>query len=539
MKDEQLLPRYPGLPSIVDGAEAIAHVESRMPPAFEEGGPAGGRVVSTGVLFARDVQEAADLTAIARRVAAVTGTPFVVAQEGLLTTRTIGSVRLPEDELLRMFAGDPVERASDLPGPADAPDIDRIRAALDAAMTEWTALTARPVGAVDAYRCAGASEILVSMGTTADTAIAVVDHLRAQGRPVGSVAVTSFRPFPTTELLAVLRRARSVGVVERVDDPLAAANPLTREVRSALYDAAAEGVMVPRVLSFSAGPGSDDIAAGDLLAVFGRLAVHGELPARHAVLGTKHPLALDRVRLDLRPSGAWSLRGDPVGAYWPATAIRLVATLAGDLFEAVVLAHPRSGPGEDGVATTYDLTIADAPIRLHAGLEQADAVPLRDVSAITLGDPLAGLVDGGTIFIRSTSADPEAIWLSIPASVRAEIVARRIRVTALDTASLAAVPVPMADPPSRTEDVALVGVFLRVSPFAARAGLDRTALMDAVRDHLAGSSARPADAVVDADLAVIGAAYDGLIDVTATLGLLPDAAGGTRGASLETEGAVR
>jgi hypothetical protein len=216
--------------------------------------------------------------------------------------------------------------------------------------------------------------------------------------------------------------------------------------------------------------------------------------------------------------------------------------LAGDLFQAVVLAHPRSGPGDDGVATTYDLTIADGPIRLHAGLERADVVPLRDVSAIDLGTPLAGLVDGGTIFIRSTSADPEAIWLSIPAAVRAEIVARRIRVTALDTGSLVAALVPTADLPSHLEDIALVGVFLRISPFAARAGLDRSALMDAVRVRLAGPSARPDDAVGDAGLAVIGAAYDGLIDVTAALGLLTDAVdapGEAQVASPESEGAVR
>ena len=84
--------------------------------------------------------------------------------------------------------------------------------------------------------------------------------------------------------------------------PLAVANPLTREVRAALYDAAAEGVMVPRVLSFSAGLGSRDVAAGDLVAVFDRLAIHGDLPDRHAVLGIRHPLALERV--GRRPAAA-------------------------------------------------------------------------------------------------------------------------------------------------------------------------------------------------------------------------------------------
>ena len=252
------------------------------------------------------------------------------------------------------------------------------------------------------------------MGTIADTAIAVVDHLRAQGRPVGCVAVTAFRPFPARELVAALRGARSVGVVERTDDPLAAANPLTRELRSALYDLAAEGGMVPRVLSISAGLGSRDIAAGDLVAIFDRLADHGEDEQRHYVVGIRHPLALPVVSVDLRPAGAYSLRGHSIGGFGSVTTNKLVATLAGELFGKQVQAYPRYGSEKKGLPTTYYLTIADEPIRLHAELDQVELVPLHDVSAFGLGDPLAGLADGGDVFIQSPLADPEAIWTSIP-----------------------------------------------------------------------------------------------------------------------------
>jgi len=63
-----------------------------------------------GILFARNAQEAADLTAIARRVAEATEVPFFVVQDGFLTTHTLESMNLPEDELLRRFVGDPRER---------------------------------------------------------------------------------------------------------------------------------------------------------------------------------------------------------------------------------------------------------------------------------------------------------------------------------------------------------------------------------------------------------------------------------------------
>jgi pyruvate-ferredoxin/flavodoxin oxidoreductase len=513
-----------------------------------------------GMLFARNAQEAADLAAIARRAAEAGDTPFMVAQDGFLTTHTLENVQLPEDDLLREFVGDPRDHVRDLFDPAEAlmtgvvqnqdsymkgrigqrAYTDRLPAILDDAYAEWARLTGRRYGPINTYRTEDADEILVSMGTIADTAIAVVDHLRAQGRQVGCVAVTAFRPFPARELLVALRGARAVGVVERTDEPLAAANPLTRELRSALYDLAAEGGLVPRVLSISAGLGSRDVAAGDLVAIFDRLADHGEDEQRHYVVGIRHPLALPVTPVDLRPAGAYSLRGHSIGGFGSVTTNKLVATLSGELFGKQVQAYPRYGSEKKGLPTTYYLTIADEPIRLHAELEQVEFVPLHDVSAFGLGDPLAGLADGGDVFIQSPLANPEAIWASIPASFRAEILARRIRVTALDTASLAKRHAPRADLEVRMQGVALVGVFLRVSPFAVRAGMDRTALLAAVRVQLGRFFGKRGGSVVDANLEVIAEAYDGLIDVTATIGADAGSTGpGTPPAEPVLEGAPR
>jgi Pyruvate/2-oxoacid:ferredoxin oxidoreductase gamma subunit len=65
--------------------------------------------------------------------------------------------------------------------------------------------------------------------------------------------------------------------------------------------------------------------------------------------------------------------------------------------------------------------------------------------------------------------------------------------------------------------VALVGVFLRLAPFADEAGLDRAALLEGVRARLGRFFGKRGARVVDANLAVVAAAYDGVIDVTAAL----------------------
>ena len=71
-------------------------------------------------MFARNAQEAADLTAIARRAAEASQTPFFVVQDGFLTTHTLENVQLPEDELLRDFVGNPRDRIASLFEPASA-----------------------------------------------------------------------------------------------------------------------------------------------------------------------------------------------------------------------------------------------------------------------------------------------------------------------------------------------------------------------------------------------------------------------------------
>jgi pyruvate-ferredoxin/flavodoxin oxidoreductase len=499
--------------------------------------------IGWGILFARNAQEAADLAAIARRVAEASQTPFLVCQDGFLTTHTLENVHLPEDELLRDFVGDPRLHIRDLFDPAEALMTgvvqnqdsymkgkigqraftglipDAFREAADA----WGVLTGRRYAPIDAYHTEDAQTILVAMGTIADTAVGVVDQLRARGRRVGLVGITSFRPFPAEDLVAALGGASAVAVVERTDEPLAAHNPLTREVRAALLARAEQGLPVPQVVSASAGLGSRDVAAGDLAAVFTWASdpeARRERP--FAVLGIRHELGLVPEQVEVRPAGSWSVRGHSVGGFGSVTTNKLVATLCGDLFGLQVQAYPRYGSEKKGLPTTYYLTIADAPIRQHAELAQVEFVPVHDASAFLFARPLDGLVDGGTVFLNSGLPTPEGIWASLPVAARSEIVARGIRVVALDTAELARRHAPRPDLLVRMQGIALVGVFLRVAPFAAERSSDE--LFGALRAVLARYFGKRGGKVVDANLALIRDAWESLLDVTAAVAASSQAA---------------
>ncbi len=491
-----------------------------------------------GILFARNVQEVVDLAAIARRAAEETETPFLVVQDGFLTTHTLENASLPEDELLHDFVGDPRLRIRDLFDPAEAlmsgvvqnqdsymkgriaqrAWYDRMPQVLRDVMAEWTELTGRRYGLIDAYRTDDAEHVLVAMGTIADSALDVVDYLRRQGRRAGAIAVTSFRPFPADDIARALIGAHSVAVIERTDEPAASANPLTRELKAALADRAADGQRIPRVVSASAGLGSRDVSSSDLLAAFEWLADDEHMRRLpYAVLGVKHPLALDPSPIDIRPRGAYSLRGHSIGGYGSVTVNKLLAQVIGELLGLYVQAYPRYGSEKRGLPTTYYLTIAEEPVRQHSELRTVEFVPVHDVSAFGQGDPLGGLVEGGTLFLNSPLTEPSAIWSSLPASARADIVARAINVVALDSLALAERFAPTPDFARRMQGAAMVGVFLRVAPMVRQRGLPLDELMQAVRGPLKKQLGKRGGAVVEANLRLIRAAYEELIDVTAPL----------------------
>jgi len=183
----------------------------------------------------------------------------VRGQDGFLTTHTIENVRLPEDELLKRFVGDPRVTVRDLFDTKDGlmsgvvqnqDSYMKGRIAQRAWYDRLVEITERawpngcPHGAPvrpdpdvqDRRRrlCHGFD------GTMADTALAVVDHLRAAGRKVGCITSPA-SALPAKQLAKALANAKVVAVVERTDEPAAADNPLTRELKSALADAAMDG----------------------------------------------------------------------------------------------------------------------------------------------------------------------------------------------------------------------------------------------------------------------------------------------------------
>jgi len=465
-----------------------------------------------GMLFARNVQETADLALISRRVAEESETPFFNIQDGFLTTHTIESLGLPEPALMKQFVGDPngEHRLRNLMDPAhpimsgvvqnqdsymkgkiaQRYFYDRIPAIMKRVMDEFYSLTGRRYGMINGYELGDAEYAIVGLGSLIETATATAKYLRRQeGIKVGTLHITSFRPFPGPEIVNALKHVKAVAVVERMDNPTAQSNPLTAEIKAAFADAMS-GVQgypaldhIPAIYSGSAGLGSRDVRPGDFVAVINHMRTRKE--QRFFVLGIQHPLAIAAEQEpDVRPKGAFSMRGHSVGGYGSVTTNKVIATIVGDLFGLQVQAYPMYGSEKKGLPTTYFLTVAEEPIGAHAELKHVDFVPLNNVNAFNLGNPLAGLVLGGTVFVQHQSRDPEQVWKSIPANAKQFIRDNRIRVLALDSVKVAQEVSSHPQLAQRMQGIVLLGVFLRVAPFVTERGLSDEEVYAAIEKSL-------------------------------------------------------
>lgn len=492
-----------------------------------------------GILFAKHAQAAGDLALIARRAAENSVTPFLNCQDGFLTTHTIESVRLPEPELMQLFVGDSREKLVNLMDPhnpmmsgvvqnqdsymkgkiAQRVYYDKVEAALVEAMDEFYRLTGRRYDMVQTYRMEDAEYAIVGMGSMIETCEATADHLReVEGLKAGVVHLTCFRPFPGPQLVEVLKGVKAVAVIERMDNPMAQSNPLAVELKSAFADAltGAEGYpqieRVPTIYSGSAGLGSRDVRAGDFVAAFRHMA-RGEA-RRYFVLGIRHPLAIsDGDDPDVRPVGAFSMRGHSVGGYGSVTTNKVIATISGELFGMDAQAYPKYGSEKKGLPTTYYLTLADERIRMHNELKNVEFIPLNNESAFLTGKPLVGLAEGGTVFVQSTQTTPEDVWARVPAYAKGIIRGRRARVLALDAARIAREVATDPDLEVRMQGIVLLGIFLKATPFAERLGLGREDIMKGAEKSLRKYFGRRGEQVVQDNLTCVRRGYDEVFEI--------------------------
>ncbi len=130
------------------------------------------------------------------------------------------------------------------------------------------------------YSLDDAEIVIVAMGSLAMEAIVAADTLRDEGHRVGVLGLRVFRPFPKSDVVTALKKARLVVVFDK-NISYGSEGATCSEIKSALYGSGANAV----IRNFVVGLGGRDIKARELAG-----AVNKSLPAlKEGVLNDEYP----------------------------------------------------------------------------------------------------------------------------------------------------------------------------------------------------------------------------------------------------------
>ena len=538
-------------------------------------------------LFGKDAQQAADQALILRKVTELSLTPGLNVQDGFLTSHLERTFYKHESELIRKFLGAPddviecpTEAQRKLFGPTRRrvpPMIDLanpvllgpvqnqehymqgvvarrdkftepILEFLDAAWKEFGELTGRFYGPLTGYRTEDADTVFVSLGSAAENIEAAVDHLRAtRGVKLGSIHLNVIRPFPERAVVEALAGKKSVIVLERTDEAMAGANPMGRDISTALHKAlriegqpAAAGFPVvepermPRLYSGVYGLGSRDFRPEHVLGAWefvkedrarkdGRRARDGE---SFFALGIDHPYEVKSDETpSLLPEGSIAVRFHSIGGWGAITTGKNLGAIIGDFNDFLsarstdvdefgrpkevihVSANPKYGSEKKGAPTAYFLVVAPERIRVNCDLRHVGVVLCCDPKAFTHTNPLEGISEGGAL-IWESDEEPKDAWERLPLWARSQIIERRIRVYTLPGFDVARKATNRPDLQLRMQGNAFLGAFFAVSPLLQEFDVSREQFEEVVLKQYKKKFGRLGDAVVRSNMEVMTQGYE-------------------------------
>ena len=239
-------------------------------------------------IYAENNQEAYDNFLQAMRIAESPEVrlPIMVCQDGFITSHAVENILLETDEKVKAFVGEYKPENYLLNpngtlavGPYDVSPYymehkvqeaiamkNAKKAILDVA-ADFEKTFGRKYGFFEEYCMEDAEAAIVVIGSTAGTAKACVDQMRAEGKKVGLIKIRVFRPFPGEELAAALAGCKAVAVLDKSEGFSANGGPVFAETASACIGLP----KVPKMIDIVFGLGGRDCRVEDIEKVYNHL----------------------------------------------------------------------------------------------------------------------------------------------------------------------------------------------------------------------------------------------------------------------------
>lgn len=258
-------------------------------------------------IYAENNQEAYDNYLQAHRIGETADVrlPVMICEDGFITSHALENIELEEDEAVRAFVGEYHPEnyllKSENPlavGPygtspyymearvAQAEAMKNAKRAILEVAADFEKTFGRRYGLFEEYHMEDAEIAIVLMGSSAGTAKAAVDELRAAGVKAGLIKVRVFRPFPGEELAEALKNCTAVAVLDKSEGFNACGGPLFAETAAACINLDKR----PKMVDIVYGLGGRDFTVDQARRVFKRLetiAATGEIGPVYSHMGQR------------------------------------------------------------------------------------------------------------------------------------------------------------------------------------------------------------------------------------------------------------
>lgn len=421
------------------------------------------RQTGFAMLASNSVQEAHDFAAIAQTASLRSRVPFMHFFDGFRTSHEIKKIKLLSDEDLRaMLEGVNVQfnaenalrpEAPVIRGTAQNPDVffqgreaanpfyNKVEGIVQEEMDKFAKISGRKYDVVEYVGAPDAEQVIVIMGSGAETVEEAINYLNNNGYKVGLVKIRLYRPFPEKSFLKALpKTAKVINVLDRTKESGSIGEPLYLDVVATLTQAHAnsEIASMPRIIGGRYGLSSKEFTPGMVKAVYDNGAAAKPINSfsvgiNDDVNHTSLPFddSIDTEPKDVVRSVFFGLGADgTVGAN--KNSIKIIAEDAGKYGQGYFVYDSR----KSGSMTTSHLRFSDNPIKAAYLIDKADFVACHQFPFMSKVDILK-IAKPGATFLLNAPYEGNEVWDHLPIEVQEEIIEKNLNfytINAIDVA---------------------------------------------------------------------------------------------------------
>lgn len=425
---------------------------------------------STGFAFlaSNSVQEAMDMALIAQAATLQARVPILHFFDGFRTSHEVAKIEQVPLEVVRAMIDDEwvfAHRARALTpdhpfirGTSQNPDVyfqaresvnpvyERMPEIVQKTMDKFASLTGRQYHLYEYAGAPDAERVIILMGSGAEAAEEVVEHLNHHGEKAGVVKVRLFRPFAADELLKVIpTTAKRIAVLDRTKEPGADGEPLYKDVVTALCDAYTRGASkfaaMPRVVGGRYGLSSKEFTPGMVKGVFDEL--KKDQPKNHFTIGIFDDLSHTSLEWDAdfrtdSGNGVTRCMFYGLGSDGTVGANKNTIKIMGEETELYGQGYFVYDSKKAGAATISHLRFSPRPIHSPylIGNNEANFIGCHQPVFLDRYEMLDSAAEGA-VFLLNTPAAPDKVWDLLTRKMQRQIIARNIQFYVIDAIAIA------------------------------------------------------------------------------------------------------